>query len=89
MHHAIREFLVEWNNWRLGGAPEVNEFEFNDSCGLCSNLDNYLDSVKEQFGQLLNHEDYPFETKKDYQMDKKKHLNPKRIAWVERMINDE
>lgn len=89
----LYDFLVDWNEWRLKGAPDGQPYrrEF----GLCSNQDIFdgtplrsEHSVEEEFARQGIDFVHPFGTAnyKKRCSSMTQHLCPKRIALVERMI---
>jgi len=97
----IKQFLIEWNEWRKAGAPPSPVF--SRSTGLCHNFDVWFDEKVKlglltarrrnnlywELNNLFDGRAYPFCPGYEYRhrkLNKSQHLLPARIDWVEAMI---
>lgn len=92
----LLEFLLDWNDWRLAGAPEWQTF--SRATGLCDAFVRWQQAKQLPITAvvlLARFEDdnldinYPFGGGAEYDYDgcnDTMHLNPKRISWVLKTI---
>lgn len=102
---CLRDFLALWHIWATGSAEPEEEQPFTREYGLCYNLrwnfDEGYDPVVIQetigeFEQILTSEfgddsDYPFghEAYRRRGNAMAQHLDPIRLAWVERVLESQ
>lgn len=95
MTPEVLAFLRDYAKWLDTGAPNGGPFDRN--YGLCVNArdrvkDNYITfaEIFEKQGMADIH--YPFNSSLwEYEVEKNRslcHLNPARVAWVRRMIEE-
>ncbi|HAM3727881.1 TPA: hypothetical protein IBL10_002261 [Escherichia coli] len=95
----LYDFYVAYNQWLKNGAPETEEEGFIRGVGLCTNVYDYFESIGADCEVALEqlHADFvanglnellPFnEDNAHYQEEcrlERCHLNPGRVAWVEK-----
>ena len=101
MSPLMKQFLVEWNNWRLNGAKK--DPIFNQIDGLChasylfgqanqqsmgSTLEVELsDMFEEEFGGSRKYNPFGYENYCVHMDDHTQHLMPERIEWVLKHIS--
>lgn len=93
MTPELRKVLTDWLEWAEADAPECADFD--PTFGLCTNiLESRTFEVYCEFKDMLaldfGENSYPFDNgEEEYCMvadDGEHHRNPKRLAWVRRVL---
>jgi hypothetical protein len=97
---ALITFLADWYHWATSGAPkqDVHEGGFSRRFGLCYHARKRGSYLADELGDLLINQfgyyaDSPFDGDVgDYFVEaanERIHENPKRLAWVQKMLVSE
>jgi hypothetical protein len=99
MSPELSRFLADWHNWATTGAPEGDVYEggFSRHFGLCHHSWKRSPSVGDELEGILIEEfgdncDAPFDGPLEYWQESNNgmmHVNPKRLAWVRKMLASE